>query len=65
MKAICPNNPEHKRFVTTAHVVQEWVVDENGEFIEGDHVLEVTSFPDPDNIWTCKKCHAGAKIERD
>ena len=68
MKAICPKNQKHNQFVTTAHVMQEWIVDEKGEFIdinEGGECLEVTANPDPDNIWNCKTCGAIAKIEKD
>jgi len=66
MKAICPNNIEHKQFVTTAHVCQDWVVDENGDFLEEENsCVEVTHGPDADNIWTCKICGAEAVIEKD
>ena len=34
MKAVCPNNPNHNRFITVAHITQDWKVDENGNFIE-------------------------------
>ena len=30
--AVCPQNPAHDRFLTTAHVMQEWEVEPNGEF---------------------------------
>ena len=33
-KAVCPNNSEHKTFVTVAHVTEDWVVTELGEFVE-------------------------------
>ena len=56
INAICPNNPEHKRFTTTAHITQSWVVDEEGRFIDADSDLEVTHGPDKDNIWTCYEC---------
>jgi len=65
MKATCPKNPKHKKFVTTAHELHEWVVDETGEFIKDVHCLEVTANPDPDNCWYCKTCHAVAVIEKD
>jgi len=68
MKAICPKNPKHNEFVTTAHVMQEWIVDEGGRFIRvfgGAECLEVTAPPDPDNVWNCKECWAEAKIEKD
>jgi hypothetical protein len=66
MKATCPNNKKHKRFITTAHVMQEWVVDEKGNFLEvgdGGHNLEVSQDPDPANLWTCAICFAEATVE--
>lgn len=70
MKATCPKNPKHKTFTTTAHVMQEWVVDEHGEFkfIECERsggCLEVSKKPDPDNLWTCYICGAEAKVTSD
>ena len=64
MKATCPNNPDHKEFVTTAHVMQEWKVDENGEFIDvTDDSLEVSHWPSSYNLWTCNECYADAVVE--
>lgn len=53
---ICPHCGG-KRFSTTAQIVQEWIVDERGNFIsvETDR-LEVTSEPDDANIWLCTQC---------
>jgi len=56
MKAICPKNPNHKEFITTAHELHEWVVANDGEFIEDKGCLSIASPPDSDNIWTCKEC---------
>ena len=60
-KKICPNGCS-KGFSTTAHVVQEWEVDETGNF-KGvlQDCLEVTHPPDYDNIWTCMECGAEAE----
>jgi hypothetical protein len=63
MKATCPNNPSHNRFVTVVHEMHEWVVDEKGDFIEDKECLEVTHDPDKDNTWTCYLCGAQAKVE--
>lgn len=66
MKATCPNNKNHKRFITVAHVSQDWVVDERGNFIEvfdENECLETVAEPDPDNTWTCKECGAEATVE--
>ena len=66
MKARCPNSPEHKTFVTVAHVTEDWLVDESGEFLDvaDGSTGEVTHGPNPDNLWTCVKCGAEATVER-
>ncbi len=44
-------------FCATAHVTQDWVVDENGNFIScNDDCLEVIHFPDDNDIWDCNNC---------
>lgn len=64
MKAVCPNNPDHKVFVTVIHATQDAIVDENGEIInfadtgEG----EVTHGPNTGNTWTCRICDAEATV---
>jgi cytochrome oxidase Cu insertion factor (SCO1/SenC/PrrC family) len=64
MKATCPNNPEHKKFVTVAHISQDWVVDENGNFIEVyNECNETVAPPNPDNIWECNECGASAIVK--
>lgn len=63
MRVICPNNKEHKKFVTVAHVMQDWVVDENGYFLECiDECSQVVHGPDKDNCWNCEICGADAII---
>ena len=66
MKATCPNNPAHNRFVTVAHVTEDWLVDEHGGFIQvaDGSESEILHVPHPDNIWTCVICGAQAKVER-
>ncbi len=69
MKATCPNNSEHKRFIALCTItrVEDWVVDETGcplnvspnepkntEPDEPDYV-------DPERDWECAEC--GAKVE--
>ena len=55
-KHICPRCGR-KEFFTTAHVVQEWKVDEDGNFLECTNgCIEVDADPDDDNIWICIKC---------
>lgn len=46
-----------KRFYVTAHVTQDWIVDEYGDFIEViEDCVEVTHFPDDMDFWTCADC---------
>lgn len=63
MKASCPKNPDHKRFVTVAHITQDWVVNEHGEFedVHGSDG-EVVADPNPDNTWNCHECGALAEV---
>ena len=60
MTASCPNNPDHKMFRTVAHVSQDWVVDEHGNFLDSVGGGEVVAKPHPDNTWTCTMCGAQA-----
>lgn len=63
MKAVCPNNKEHKRFITVAHISQEWVVDENGNFEEiATECIETVASPDAGNTWNCAICKAEALL---
>lgn len=44
-------------FFADAHVVQTWVVDSGGHFLEvAEDCSEVTHEPDEDDIWTCQRC---------
>lgn len=44
-------------FYVTAHVAQDWVVDENGDWIRTeDDCVEVTHFPNDDDVWDCANC---------
>ena len=55
-KHICPKCGGRK-FVTTAHVTQSWVVDSYGDFIHAvTECDEVTHQPDDANIWSCVEC---------
>jgi hypothetical protein len=64
MKATCPNNPDHKRFHTVAHVSETWVVDEEGNWVETtDDPGEIVAHPHSDNTWQCVECDAEAKVE--
>lgn len=64
-KHICPKCGG-KDFYTTAHIMQEWLVNENGDFVSvATECLEITHGPDDDNIWTCTMCGAEAVIEKE
>lgn len=54
-----------KRFIVTAHVVQEWLCDENGMFMRVlDDCICVTHDPTDDDVWECYSCgHEGAGRE--
>jgi hypothetical protein len=63
-KHVCPNGC-NSGFYTTAHVMQEWKLDNNGNYIETmEDCLEVTAYPHDDNVWACAKCGAEAEIQR-
>lgn len=61
-KATCPKDALHDRFVTTAHVMEEWEVSPTGDFIDMIQTLQTTHGPDFDNTWTCAICGTTAKI---
>ena len=61
--ARCPKDATHKRFITTAHVMQDWVVDPRGYFLEERETLLTDHGPDPRNNWTCAECGTQAVLE--
>jgi hypothetical protein len=63
IKATCPKDPKHKTFITSVHIVEDWVVDEDGRFIESKGYVETAHGPDRHNTWTCATCDADAKVE--
>ena len=63
-KLRCPNDPDHEYFETTAHVMEAWKVNADGEWCETIESLEVTHGPDFDhNSVTCCECGADAEVE--
>ena len=62
-RVTCPSDPSHKRFSTSAHVMEEWEVDEYGEYVKTIESLQVDHGPDPDNLWTCLECGADAAVD--
>lgn len=64
MKRICPVCGG-KEFVTTAHITQDWKVNDEGEWLETvTDCVQVDHGPDPDNIWTCYRCNTEAVDEK-
>ena len=64
MKVSCPNDASHKDFYVTAHVAEEWVVDDMGLFqcvAEGSS-SEVVHAPDSQDLYTCRYCGCEAKV---
>ena len=45
------------KFLVTAHVTQDWYVDENGDFLEVvTECDQVVHQPDDEDIWICTAC---------
>jgi hypothetical protein len=65
MRAVCPTDPRHERFATSAHVAQTWEVNPHGDFVSELESGEVTHGPDPGNIWSCCVCGAEATVYED
>lgn len=70
LKITCPKNPKHKRFLTVAHVMQDWVVDEHGQYIRTNvDCLQVDHYPEKGNNFICvckdggKTCYTEAIVE--
>lgn len=51
----CPNCG-NDTFYATAHVVELWKVDNNGNHLETIDCLETAHYPDDDDLWECEKC---------
>lgn len=46
-----------KKFIATAHVTQDWEIDNSGTFIQClNDCVEVTHEPDTEDILQCKIC---------
>ena len=63
MKATCTQSPDHNVFYTTAHVVEEWKVDREGNFLSLNETVEVTHKPNRFNKWECAICGSLARVE--
>lgn len=65
MKLSCKNCGGKDGFVSTAHITEEWLCDEDGHFVEvmpTDN--EVTHEPDEYDLWTCHGCGDDVKPEK-
>ena len=63
MKATCPTDASHNRFITVAHVTEDWIVDEYGAYIgKADSSGETVHGPNPGNTWYCETCGTEAKV---
>ena len=50
-----------KTFCATAHVTQDWELDDSGTFVRClNDCIEVTHEPDKEDVWDCKTCAASA-----
>jgi hypothetical protein len=64
LKVTCPKNSKHDRFETTAHVTQDWIVDNTGEFVRVSRACVQTDHgPMKGNIFTCCQCGWEAIVE--
>ena len=46
-----------QKFIVTAHVTQDWCVDEDGDFMTClQNCVEVTHKPDDEDLWECVFC---------
>ena len=58
----CPNDKDHKHFITGAVICQDWLVDGDGNFIEvADECTAVFHKPNTENEWECADCGAVAE----
>ena len=59
---VCPKDNTHDRFIATAHITEDWVVDGEGNFVELSTAsdCQVVHAPDEDDYWECAICGAEA-----
>ncbi|KNZ70303.1 hypothetical protein Tfer_0863 [Thermincola ferriacetica] len=65
-KMVCPKNPGHNEFYTTAHEAHDWKVDGHGNFIKDLGLSEFVHLPYPGdgNKWVCAICGSTAVLVR-
>ena len=55
---ICPHCGG-KEFIVSAHIAQDWIVDEKGNFLSvSEECTDVIHYPDLEDIWQCTSCGA-------
>lgn len=60
----CPKSKNHKEFLVTTHVTQDWLVDEAGNFMKCEsECVEVLVSPGRDVLGICKECNEEATWE--
>lgn len=64
LRAVCPNDPAHKRFFTTAVEIHEWDVDEFGECVKDNGISDILRYPDSSVAWVCIVCTIEATLEK-
>jgi len=63
IQAFCPKDKLHRRFITTAHVTQEWIVNEHGDWEETiAECIDIVAGPTKGNIWECEICGSEADV---
>jgi hypothetical protein len=65
-KAKCPTDLSHNTFVAKANVNMDWMVDEDGSYLDECCTLrDVVRYPSMDDEWTCRTCNAYAVFEEE
>lgn len=63
MFATCPTDTTHDTFITSVHVVQDWLVDRDGDWIQDvNDCVDVIRSVSPDEVWVCAHCGEIATI---
>jgi hypothetical protein len=62
LHATCPNDPNHKEFVFSVRLAQNWIVSEDGTCLSKSSTLEVLQWPSIGETWICNKCGAVADV---
>jgi hypothetical protein len=63
MKAVCPNDVNHDKFLTIAYEMHEWLVDEKGQYLDDNGCIDVSVWPQKENHWQCAICGSEAKVD--